>query len=180
VRENSPELGDLQADFDFNQAPRAPVLLSVHPQTDLIRHAAGNVLSRSGPPGVGTGYVIIAAARFLGVGSFQLFQELSAGKTGSQIAAENGTTLGAIEQAVTALVIKHLRGGPLIGQGLGANYVIQQAADSLGVPVAQVRADLAAGETLSQIAAQHGLTLSQLSQKVLAALAAQMKSTLRS
>jgi hypothetical protein len=58
--------------------------------------------------------------------------------------------------------------------------VIQQAADSLGVPVAQVRADLAAGETLGQIAAQHGLTLSQLSQKVLAALAAQMKSTLRS
>jgi phospholipase C len=31
VREASPLLGDLSADFDFNQAPRAPVILPVHP-----------------------------------------------------------------------------------------------------------------------------------------------------
>jgi phospholipase C len=31
VREKSPLLGDLRADFDFTQRPRAPVLLPVHP-----------------------------------------------------------------------------------------------------------------------------------------------------
>jgi phospholipase C len=31
VRENSPILGDLTADFDFLQQPRAPTILSVHP-----------------------------------------------------------------------------------------------------------------------------------------------------
>ncbi len=34
VRENEPELGDLAADFDFNQKPRAPVLLPTNPPTD--------------------------------------------------------------------------------------------------------------------------------------------------
>jgi phospholipase C len=31
VREASPQLGDLSSDFDFNQAPRAPEILPVHP-----------------------------------------------------------------------------------------------------------------------------------------------------
>jgi phospholipase C len=31
VRENNPILGDLTADFDFSQAPRAPLILPVHP-----------------------------------------------------------------------------------------------------------------------------------------------------
>ncbi|MBV9605143.1 MAG: hypothetical protein JO027_08550 [Solirubrobacterales bacterium] len=35
VRENSPILGDLTADFDFTQAPRAPMILPVCPATDL-------------------------------------------------------------------------------------------------------------------------------------------------
>jgi phospholipase C len=35
VRENVSQLGDLQADFNFNQPPRLPVLLSTTPQTDL-------------------------------------------------------------------------------------------------------------------------------------------------
>jgi phospholipase C len=35
VRENSPLLGDLRKDFDFTQAPRPPLHLPVHPQTDL-------------------------------------------------------------------------------------------------------------------------------------------------
>jgi hypothetical protein len=36
VRETVPILGDLTRDFDFNRAPRAPVLLPVHPKTTLI------------------------------------------------------------------------------------------------------------------------------------------------
>ena len=36
VRENSPVLGDLARDFDFDQAPRKPLILPEHPKTDLI------------------------------------------------------------------------------------------------------------------------------------------------
>jgi phospholipase C len=35
VRENLAILGDLTADFDFNQKPRSPVILPVHPHTTL-------------------------------------------------------------------------------------------------------------------------------------------------
>ena len=35
VRENDPALGDLRSDFDFVHAPRAPLILSEHPITDL-------------------------------------------------------------------------------------------------------------------------------------------------
>jgi len=35
VRENQPQLGDLTRDFDFNQRPRAPLVLPVRPSTDL-------------------------------------------------------------------------------------------------------------------------------------------------
>jgi phospholipase C len=35
VRENEKILGNLVEDFNFNQSPRAPVLLPVHPQTTL-------------------------------------------------------------------------------------------------------------------------------------------------
>ncbi|HWE60863.1 MAG TPA: alkaline phosphatase family protein [Chloroflexota bacterium] len=40
VRENAPLLGNLANDFDFSQAPRAPVLLSVTPATDLLKSYA--------------------------------------------------------------------------------------------------------------------------------------------
>jgi phospholipase C len=36
VRENSPLLGDLSNDFDFTQTPRPPIILPLHPKTDLI------------------------------------------------------------------------------------------------------------------------------------------------
>jgi phospholipase C len=35
VRENAAVLGDLVKDFDFDQPPREPVLLPVHPKTTL-------------------------------------------------------------------------------------------------------------------------------------------------
>lgn len=40
VRENAGQLGNLLADFDFSQTPRAPLILPLHPRTDLIRGAA--------------------------------------------------------------------------------------------------------------------------------------------
>ena len=36
VRENAPKLGSLVNDFNFSQTPRNPMLLPVHPKTDLI------------------------------------------------------------------------------------------------------------------------------------------------
>jgi hypothetical protein len=41
VRESAPVLGDLSADFDFDfaQAPGAPLLLPVQPATDLVAPA---------------------------------------------------------------------------------------------------------------------------------------------
>ncbi len=39
VRENASQLGDLSKDFNFNQKPRAPLILSVHPKTDLLSSA---------------------------------------------------------------------------------------------------------------------------------------------
>ena len=35
VREDAPQLGNLIKDFDFHQAPLPPVILSLHPKTDL-------------------------------------------------------------------------------------------------------------------------------------------------
>ena len=40
VREDAPELGNLIKDFNFNQAPRKPMILPVHPRTDLIEPSA--------------------------------------------------------------------------------------------------------------------------------------------
>ena len=36
VREDVPILGDLTKDFDFDQTPRPPLVLSMHPATDLV------------------------------------------------------------------------------------------------------------------------------------------------
>jgi phospholipase C len=38
VRENVSQLGNLARDFNFRQKPRRPVILRVHPKTDLIEH----------------------------------------------------------------------------------------------------------------------------------------------
>ncbi len=48
VRENAPQLGNLLSDFDFSQKPRQPVVLPVHPQTDLIAPSARRSTSRGG------------------------------------------------------------------------------------------------------------------------------------
>jgi phospholipase C len=43
VREDAPQLGDLSNDFDFSQKPRPPMLLPVHPRTDLRAPAPAQV-----------------------------------------------------------------------------------------------------------------------------------------
>jgi phospholipase C len=41
VRENAPQLGDLRNDFDFDQEPRAPLVLPLDPSTDLDTGSVG-------------------------------------------------------------------------------------------------------------------------------------------
>jgi phospholipase C len=42
VAEDVPQLGNLLSDFDFNQQPRAPLVLSPQPQTSLVMSKAGS------------------------------------------------------------------------------------------------------------------------------------------
>ncbi|MGI8968879.1 MAG: alkaline phosphatase family protein, partial [Chloroflexota bacterium] len=50
VRENVSQLGDLATDFNFNQTPRRPMVLSTTPKTDLIAPTAQQ-LARQGKSG---------------------------------------------------------------------------------------------------------------------------------
>ncbi len=61
VRENAPQLGDLLEDFDFSQPPRAPVMLSPYPPTDLSPAPGGtslNNLPSSEGPSTNPAYLI--------------------------------------------------------------------------------------------------------------------------
>jgi phospholipase C len=96
VRENAPQLGDLTSDFNFAQAPLAPVLLPVSPRTDLV----------APPPGAVTGTaarrrrVIGVAAAYLGLTPGQLRAQLASGETLRQIARQHGRTLAELRRAV--------------------------------------------------------------------------------
>jgi phospholipase C len=46
VREKKKILGNLEKDFNFNQTPRKPVILPVHPKTDLIKPSSAAVWQR--------------------------------------------------------------------------------------------------------------------------------------
>jgi phospholipase C len=47
VRENAPRLSNLIRDFNFNQKPRKPMILPVHPKTDLIGPSHAPMRQRS-------------------------------------------------------------------------------------------------------------------------------------
>ena len=110
VREDAPQLGDLQNDFDFNQAPLAPVLLPVEPQTDLIEPSS-SASSRSRAlrpalPGVKglRPFEIAAAARYLVMTPAELRRELASGESLQAIARAQGRTLAGVERAVLEAV----------------------------------------------------------------------------
>ena len=50
---NSPQLGNLIKDFNFKQTPRKPLILPVHPKTDLIAPSSAPV--RGSAHGLGWG-----------------------------------------------------------------------------------------------------------------------------
>jgi len=107
VRENLPVLGDLSADFDFNQQPRAPVVLPDNPPTDLIAparparraRAAGRTLAlpHSGPL---RSFELGAIARRLGISQSTLSAELASGESLRRIAQAHGVTVVQLRRAV--------------------------------------------------------------------------------
>jgi phospholipase C len=102
VREDSPILGDLTADFDFNQAPRPPMILPVDPPTDLIAPPQlPRRRSRATVAGL-TPAELRAAATYLGMRPALLRAELRSGETVREIARAHGTTVGAVRRAVLA------------------------------------------------------------------------------
>jgi phospholipase C len=105
VRENAPQLGNLVNDFNFAQAPLAPVLLPVNPQTDLIapspRAVRPSRLLGSGPLSPA---VVAAAAAYLGMPVRQLRADLAAGYTLRQITRRRGKTVPGLRRAVLARI----------------------------------------------------------------------------
>ena len=101
VRENAKQLGDLRNDFNFSQAPRRPLMLSISPHTDLIAPSPASVA-----PGTGR-----AGARALaGIGTLTALDAKPAGYPlgGSQasatIAQPDGTSLTVKVGATTRFV----------------------------------------------------------------------------
>jgi phospholipase C len=110
VREDLPELGDLTSDFDFNQAPLAPVILNVRPQTDLIEPAQLPRRSRSARALSGmTPAELAAVARYMGMRPARLRAELRDGRTMTQIARAHGTPLATLRAVALAAARKPLR-----------------------------------------------------------------------
>jgi phospholipase C len=111
VRENVPQLGDLTADFDFNQQPRSAVILPVNPPTDLLApvnanrraRAAGRTLAlpRSGPLRL---FELGIVARRLGISQSALTTQLGTGETLRRIARAHGVTVAELRRAVLSAV----------------------------------------------------------------------------
>jgi phospholipase C len=103
VRENAPQLGNLIYDFNFNQSPRAPVLLPLNPHTDLL---APRTVPTS-PPRAATrlvrSYVIQLVARYVGLPPSIVRAELRAGLTLGQIVRLSGRSVQALRRHLATL-----------------------------------------------------------------------------
>jgi phospholipase C len=106
VRENAPQLGDIAADFDFSQPPRPPVILALHPQTDLVAPTPPATTAQVG--GLRT-FALAAAASYLRLTPQELRAELASGRTLREIARARGTTLARLRRAVQSDVRRQLR-----------------------------------------------------------------------
>ncbi|HUG55998.1 MAG TPA: hypothetical protein VMJ92_02890 [Candidatus Limnocylindrales bacterium] len=118
----------------------------------------------------GGGVVLTAAATYIGISEEALRAALGEGKTLAQVAEENGKTRDGLIAAITDALSQRIteevpaivdRTGP-IGHGPGRGFapflrhagiqVLNAAADHLGLTPAEVREQLAAGQTLGEIA----------------------------
>jgi hypothetical protein len=107
VRESARLLGNLVKDFDFNQSPRAPVILPLHPPTDLIAPSATVLNPHLRGALSSLGMQVMAA--YLGIPPQRLFQALTAGVPLKQIARQQGRSLAGLRKALRALAPGYLR-----------------------------------------------------------------------
>jgi phospholipase C len=105
VRENERILGNLVKDFDFTQPPRAPVILPLHPRTDLTKPTAA---LNTGPRGAVSSLGVQVMAAYLGLSPRRLLMELSAGVSLRAIARQQGRSLAGLKRAVRALAPGYL------------------------------------------------------------------------
>jgi phospholipase C len=99
VRENASILGNLVSEFDFNQAPRPPMYLPLHPTTDLVAPSAAAVAAATHPPaakppaanGLSQLELQILSA-YLGVPAPRLAAELAQGQPLQRVITQNGGT----------------------------------------------------------------------------------------
>jgi phospholipase C len=106
VRENIRILGNLVKDFNFNQRPRAPVLLPLHPSTDLIPPPASSLGPQNGGVLSSLGFQLMAV--YLGMSPSLLYQELAAGIPLRQIARQHGRSLPGLRHALSTLAPGYL------------------------------------------------------------------------
>ncbi len=75
VRENAAQLGDLTNDFDFNQAPRAPVFLAPNPYP--LSHV--NRMSQYSPPTFAVSWSGVDPAYQSGIASYDVYVSVDGG-----------------------------------------------------------------------------------------------------
>ena len=101
ARENLPQLADIAADFDFSAPPRPPVILSLHPGTDLTAPPPGAIIARADRLRTA---VIDAVAEYLLLTPKQLGAELAAGHTLPQLARQRGLSLRGLRRTIRGLL----------------------------------------------------------------------------
>ena len=100
VRENVGILGNLVREFNFNQTPRAPMLLPLHPHTDLLAPAPFLPPQTRGALS-SLGVELVAA--YLGMSPTRLYLELTAGVPLRRIARQQGRSLAGLLHALATL-----------------------------------------------------------------------------
>jgi Phosphoesterase family len=104
VREDLPQLGNIADDFNFAQAPRAPVILPLNPRTDLIEPPGSALVSRASKLRL---RVLEEVAAILNLTPNQLRSRLAGGRTLQQVAGTHGVTLDELRIAIRDQLGRH-------------------------------------------------------------------------
>ncbi|HZO62823.1 MAG TPA: hypothetical protein VFB35_07565 [Gaiellaceae bacterium] len=145
-----------------------------------------------------------AIASYLGLTPAQLREQLRTGRTLAQIAVAQGRTVAGLEDAIYADIESHLdravangrltagqeatllarlktrlddivdRSRPALGARVARPRLVAGAAAYIGITPAQLRTELRAGKSLTQVAADHGKTAAGLKSAILAAVKARL------
>ena len=108
IRENAPILGNLASEFNFNQPPRPPMFLPLHPLTDLIAPSPASLATthplapRNSAAGGVSQLELRILSVYLGVPSEQLAAQLGAGQPLARVILLHGKTLAGFRRFLSA------------------------------------------------------------------------------